>query len=311
MIFDYFPYTNFHEMNLDWILKKMKELVSDMEHFTEENMVRYHDPIAWNITTQYERNVIVKDPNTGVLYISRQPVPQGISLTNTDYWIEIGDLSYDIAFLKDSICPVDEGTSLTATQPYSSGEFLWWMDKLYITTTSINVGDAFDNNNISEVNIVGLFMALENEINNNRQDFIDFVNEATPTGLFAGSTIHIFGDSNTVPSYITESNRWYATVANVLGCQYSNHGSSNTCWQDNVPDGGGGYRGNFRTQINAQQQDDTVKLVMICGGINDFHYGTYDINSFSSAVSDTITAAHNKYPNALIISFMVCIIPES
>ena len=306
MIFDNFPYTNFHEMNLDWILHKVQELAQEMTQFTEENMVRYHDPIAWNITTQYERNVIVKDPNTGVLYISKKPVPQGISLTNTDYWIEIGDLSYDIAFLKDSICPVDEGTSLTATQAYSNGDFIWWMDKLYVVTATINVGDAFDNNNLREVNIVGLLNDLADIMVNNYNDFQSFVNDINPATLYANTEIQIFGDSNTVPNYITESNRWYATVANALGCTYSNHGVSNTCWQDNVSDGGGGYRGNFRTQINAQTYDESVKLVMICGGINDYHYGTFDISSFSQAVSDTISAAHAKYPNAVIVSFMDC-----
>lgn len=281
MIFDRMPYTNFHELNLDWILVKMKELTADIEHFTELNTVKYHDPIAWNITTQYEQNVIVKDPNTGILYISKKPVPQGISLNNTDYWIEIGDMSYDIAFLKDAICTVDEGTSLTATQNYNQRDLLWWMDKFYMATASINQGDAFGANNLMEVNVASLFASLYNDLQTQISNFNDFVDGATPASLYAGSTIHIFGDSNTVPAYLAEENRWYATVANTLGCTYINHGVSNTCWQTDVSDGGGGYRGNFRSQINAQTADSSVKLVMICGGINDYHYGTYDISAFS------------------------------
>ena len=33
-IFEQFPYTNFHDLNLDWILKHMKELVQSVQQIT-------------------------------------------------------------------------------------------------------------------------------------------------------------------------------------------------------------------------------------------------------------------------------------
>lgn len=32
-MFDKYPYTNFHEMNLDWIIKEMKDLVDSWDSF--------------------------------------------------------------------------------------------------------------------------------------------------------------------------------------------------------------------------------------------------------------------------------------
>jgi methyl-accepting chemotaxis protein len=33
-VFEQFPYSNFHDLNLDWILKAMKEAVSSVDAFT-------------------------------------------------------------------------------------------------------------------------------------------------------------------------------------------------------------------------------------------------------------------------------------
>ena len=297
--FNEFPNTRNYDSDLGWLIKAVKQLSTDIEDI---NSITYHDPIGWNITTQYERNTVVKDPVSGILYISKQPVPTGISLTNTDYWIEIGNMSYEIEYIQEALCPVDEGDALTATQTFNKGDFLWWSDKLYRAKTSINIGDAFGTNNIREVHVSDILKDHEGSIDtiNTR------VTELSPITLYKGTTIHIFGDSNTVPSYINEPDRWYATVAKALGANYSNHGQSNTCWQDDVPNGGGGYRGDFRAQIAAQPQDDDCKLVMIMGGINDFHYGTYSPTNFSDAIWETVKAAHTKYPNALIVSMMDC-----
>lgn len=35
-LFEHFPYTNFHNVNLDWLLTKMKELVAQMEALTQQ-----------------------------------------------------------------------------------------------------------------------------------------------------------------------------------------------------------------------------------------------------------------------------------
>lgn len=296
--FNEFPHTRTYDSDLGWLIATVKRLSSEIQDI---NKITYADPIGWNITTQYERNVIVKDPQSGILYISKKPVPTGISLRNEEYWIEIGDFSYTIEYLRDAICATDEGDSLTATQPYSTGDFLWWSDKLYRANEDIIVGDAFGTN-ITVVQLSDLLQELETQQNSLSEE----LSELSPINIYKDTTIHVFGDSNTVPDYITENLRWYATVAKCLGASYINHGVSNTCWRNDVPGSGTAMRGNFRQQIAAADADENCKLVMIIGGINDFHYGEYSAATFSDAVSQTINAAHAKFPNALIVSMMDC-----
>ena len=90
MIFDMFPYTNFHELNLDWILHELRKMSNKLDQYVVNNQITFADPIAWTITNQYPAHVIVKNAGTDTWYISRKPVPAGISLNNTEYWEELG-----------------------------------------------------------------------------------------------------------------------------------------------------------------------------------------------------------------------------
>lgn len=91
-----FPYSDFHEMNLDWILKAMKNLSNDMKSFIASNKVEYEG--IWDITKQYENNDIVLDQVRGYMMISIQPVPAGIDILNDDYWIPVAPFRVDTEF---------------------------------------------------------------------------------------------------------------------------------------------------------------------------------------------------------------------
>ena len=54
-IFRQFPYTNFHELNLDWMLRMLQEIDTTMSQFVAINALKYADPIQWNITSQYSK----------------------------------------------------------------------------------------------------------------------------------------------------------------------------------------------------------------------------------------------------------------
>lgn len=96
---DKYPYTDFHELNLDWILKTIRELGIKMDEFEAVNKITFSG--AWDITQQYPAWTVVSDNNIG--YISIQPVPAGIVLTNTDYWRVIVDYSAQIAGMQTDI----------------------------------------------------------------------------------------------------------------------------------------------------------------------------------------------------------------
>ena len=143
-LFDQFPYTNFHELNLDWILKALKELEHTIEQFVAINALKYADPIQWNITSQYEKNTIVIDPKTGTAYISVQPVPTGVALTNEDYWTVVFDLrSFVVRAAKNFTIRYEEDTTLTATFNSVAGDWLVWGDTLYIANVNITAGDSY------------------------------------------------------------------------------------------------------------------------------------------------------------------------
>ena len=109
MFWNKYPYTDFHELNLDMILRMMQELHHDWDEFRAVNEIT--NAGAWDITKQYQAWTIVSDNNAG--YISLKPVPVGVAITNTEYWgliadydILITDLSNRISALENSMASV-------------------------------------------------------------------------------------------------------------------------------------------------------------------------------------------------------------
>lgn len=84
-----FPYSDFHEMNLDWILEEVKNLKESINNFEITN--KLHIEGSWSITKAYQAYSIVTNGNLG--YISTQAVPAGIAISNTDYWQNIADFT--------------------------------------------------------------------------------------------------------------------------------------------------------------------------------------------------------------------------
>ena len=91
-----FPYTDIHELNLDWIIKTIKNLFAEMSEFEAANNVHYAG--VWNITNQYQAWSVVLDANTGSMMISVKAVPSGISIDNNDYWILVSPFAVDREF---------------------------------------------------------------------------------------------------------------------------------------------------------------------------------------------------------------------
>lgn len=101
--FSKYPYLDEHELNLDWLIAKMRSLEIQFDEFKVVNNITFSG--QWDITKQYPAWTIVSDNNIG--YVSLKPVPAGVVLTNTDYWIEVIDYTAQIAGLENRVIALE------------------------------------------------------------------------------------------------------------------------------------------------------------------------------------------------------------
>ena len=136
------PYTNFHELNLDWIIEVLNEFNTKLTNFVSLATIKYANPIQWDITSQYEANTVVVDSN-GNAYLSVQPVPSGVSLDRTEFWTKIGNFDELWANVKKAITLYDEGHSPTATANRAVNDLVWVNGALVRVTKTMIAGDAY------------------------------------------------------------------------------------------------------------------------------------------------------------------------
>lgn len=136
------PYTNFHDLNLDWIIDTLNDFNNRLTNFVSLATIKYADPILWDITSQYEANTVVVD-SQGNAYLSVQPVPSGVSLDRTEYWTKIGNFDELFASVKKAITPNDEGHSTTATAARAVDDLVWVNGALVRITRAMSAGDAY------------------------------------------------------------------------------------------------------------------------------------------------------------------------
>lgn len=100
-----------------------------------------------------------------------------------------------------------------------------------------------------------------------------------------------FGDSNMAGGEAGATQNTYYQICEKLGCTYDNRGVNGATFA---------LTGNNRIKdvIDAATADNDVRLVVLIGGINDYHYIEYNVTSFRNAVSECVNECLTKYPNA-------------
>ena len=158
------PYTNFHDLNLDWIIKALTDIDRRLANFVSLNTIKYADPIKWDITSQYAQNTLVLDPQDGTAYLSVQPVPQGVQITNADYWTPVFTLQNFIDPLKNAITAVPQQENgqaaikqLPANSVFFVGDVLCTNPAVIPQTSLVVIGT-----NCAEVSVVDLISRLFN-----------------------------------------------------------------------------------------------------------------------------------------------------
>lgn len=140
-IFNEYPYRNFSDLNLDYILRKMTEMDSRLAEYVKQSTISFHDPITWDITDQYTVNTMVVDSD-GTAYLSVQPVPAGIDITNTEYWQPIFNYDDNINVLRGTIA-LNERDSTTASKALKAGDLVYLKGELYKIIVDMAIGTAY------------------------------------------------------------------------------------------------------------------------------------------------------------------------
>lgn len=218
--------TDFHELNLDWIISDVKTIAETLKNFVNINTIKYADPIQWNITKQYEKNVVVVDPDSYTAYLSVNPVPVGVDLSRTEYWTPIFDLGQFVTKIaKNFTDRYEEESAATATFNSNAGDWLIWGDVLYNATVNITAGDAYIvGSNIQHFTMEYIINTALGYIGNlgllktaNRNDLVSAINEVIVNlaGNFAFKYEEITNDTATITSNAGDWLVWGSTLYNV------------------------------------------------------------------------------------------------
>lgn len=174
-----YPYTNFHDLNLDWVMENIEDLKTKLMQFVSLNAIKYANPFQWSITSQYPVNTLVMDPETGTAYLSTQPVPTGVPLTNTNYWTPVFTLQNFTDSIKEAITrqiPQQENGQ-AATQTIPAGSYFFVGDTLCTNPAEISdTSLVIIGSNCQQISVLELINALsskattlENQINTETQ----------------------------------------------------------------------------------------------------------------------------------------------
>ena len=180
------PYTDFHNLNLDWVLETLKKQDAAIADFISLNSITYANPLQWDMTRQYPKNQVVLDTN-GDGYLSVQPVPVGVEIDNTDYWTKIGNFSELWSTVKLAITEADEGLKTTASADRASGDLVWLNNTLYVCTTAITRGTEYGTNNTAKTTIDARLANLAQAVSTLQNNVAD-INTTLPNKIDKSTT---------------------------------------------------------------------------------------------------------------------------
>lgn len=168
-----FPYSNFHELNLDWIIDELKKTNENLVEFVKLNTIKYADPLQWDITDSYETNTVVIDEKTGYAYLSSQPVPPGVDIEREDYWVPVFNVYTIYEQIKDGVAYNNRSVD-TSLYDIPNGGLVWVDQKLYKATKDIGKGDRFTSSNTVETTVDKELRGLLSEIGTVRSEIKDY-----------------------------------------------------------------------------------------------------------------------------------------
>ena len=319
MSFFEFPHTRTYDSDLGWLIHVVKKLTEEVGQKT----INYADPIFWDITHQYPKYTVVVDPVSQIAYLSTQPVPQGIDITDTDYWQPVFDFAtvfeYAIS-LREQLAIGYEETHNASTS-YVVGQLLFVKnsnkDLLYQVANAISTGDPLVDDpldpgyNIRKVTFEELLGNLLELDTTDKDSLVDAINENVDSintvnlavidntnKIARDHTILIIGDSYSVGNgaYVPTGKCWYElmkarenyTIYNYStgGSGFALHQSGSIYIEDEIVNAAAGV-----------PDPNLIGKVILYAGYNDYHLNA-PLASIYSAVRDAIDLIRASFPKA-------------
>ena len=131
-----------YQYDIGWLVQKILSFETELNTAIDLKTIHYADPIQWDITTQYAPNTVVVDPKTGTAYMSKVPVPAGVLLTNTDYWVVIFNYQRVYDKIMTGVAFNDKD-NLNATKDLLVNDLVWYGGDLYRCTRAIPEGTTY------------------------------------------------------------------------------------------------------------------------------------------------------------------------
>ena len=131
-----------YQYDIGWLVDKILSFETELNTAIDLKTIHYADPIQWDITTQYAPNTVVVDPKTGTAYMSKVPVPSGVLLTNTDYWVVIFNYQRIYDKIMSGVAFNDKD-NLNASKDLLVNDLVWYGGDLYRATRAIPKGTTY------------------------------------------------------------------------------------------------------------------------------------------------------------------------
>lgn len=265
----------------------------------------FSDPLEWDSTLSYEPLTVVK--TQGSSYVSRQYVPEGVAITNENYWILWADFNAQVEQYRQEVRQFDgritaNADAISAETSARQTADAALEDSISAESAARTTADSALENSISAETAArtSADSALEESIDavNLRQSCILMLGDSYAQGVHSASATENgqnWQDMLISRLGLTDVYKYKAGSAGFISTSTNTGGSSST-----VPTGttyGEVLRYAYE-YISGLGRAGDVRHVLIQGGVNDASQS--DLSDLTSAVRTAVANLHSWFPNAII-----------